>query len=52
MPLLDDGLAAVAVILPECESFVGRGGGYRVLQELRESSARELQKHYTHAADH
>ena len=31
MPLLDNGLAAVAVILLECESFVG--SSYRVLQE-------------------
>lgn len=31
MPLLDNGFAVVAVILPECESFVG--SGYRVLQE-------------------
>jgi hypothetical protein len=50
MPLLDNGLAAVAVILPECESFVV--SSYRVLQELCKSSARALQEHCTHAVDY
>lgn len=50
MPLLDNGLVAVAVTPPECESFVKNS--YRVLQELSESTTGELQEHCTHAVDH
>ena len=49
MPLLDNGLVAVAATPPECESFVK--SSYRVLQELSESTTGELQEHCTHAVD-